>query len=180
MFNKYEIIGGAISVVCMVAALYLIQTRADLALLGDSTQVAAVNESGVVIVGSGEDVTKERTDALLQAVDGNGNLSRMVVDDIKEGEGKEVAVGDTVTVHYVGTLPDGTEFDNSRKRGQNFRFTVGAGQVITGWEEGLVGMKAGGQRILVVPPEKAYGPDGYGPIPPGATLVFAIDLITIE
>jgi hypothetical protein len=178
MFNKYEVIGGAISVVCMVAALYLVQARSELALLGKNSQVAS--PSGVVVVGSGEDVTRERTDALLEAIDGNGDLSRMVIDDVKMGEGAEVAVGDTVNVHYVGSLPDGTEFDNSRKRGQTFRFTVGAGQVIAGWEEGLVGMKAGGQRILIVPPEKAYGPDGVGPIPGNATLVFAIDLVTIE
>lgn len=180
MFNKFEIIGGAISVMCMVAALYLIQAKTELSALESVNQLATPSQSGIIMVGSGEDVTRERTDALLKSVDGNGNVSRMVIDDIKVGEGTEVKVGDTVNVHYVGSLPDGTEFDNSRKRGQTFRFTVGAGQVIAGWEEGLVGMQAGGQRILVVPPDKAYGPDGYGPIPGNATLVFAIDLVTIE
>jgi peptidylprolyl isomerase len=83
-------------------------------------------------------------------------------------------------VHYVGTLQNGTEFDNSKKRGQPFEFTVGAGQVIKGWDQGLVGMKVGGQRILVIPPDMAYGERGVGPIPGNATLVFSIELIDVK
>lgn len=180
MFNKYEIIGGAISVACMIAALYLVQARSELALLQNDTQTATPSDSGVIMVGSGDNETQERKNALLQAIDSTGTLNRMVIDDVKEGSGEAVKSGDTVVVHYIGSLPDGTEFDNSRKRGQTFRFTVGSGQVIAGWEEGLVGMKVGGQRILVVPPDKAYGPSGYGPIPGNATLVFSIELMAIE
>ena len=88
--------------------------------------------------------------------------------------------GDTVSVHYVGTLQNGTEFDNSNKRGAPFEFTVGGGQVIKGWDEGLVGMRVGGQRILVIPSDMAYGEKGIGPIPGGATLVFSIELIAIK
>jgi FKBP-type peptidyl-prolyl cis-trans isomerase len=85
-----------------------------------------------------------------------------------------------VSVHYIGTLQDGTEFDNSKKRGAPFEFKVGEGRVIAGWEEGLVGMQVGGQRVLVIPPEKAYGSNGVGPIPGNATLVFSIELLEIK
>lgn len=85
-----------------------------------------------------------------------------------------------MTVHYIGTLQNGQEFDNSNKRGEPFTFTVGEGRVIKGWEEGIVGMKVGGKRILVIPAAMGYGQKGYGPIPPGANLVFAIDLLEIK
>jgi len=91
-----------------------------------------------------------------------------------------VKVGDRVSVHYVGTLQNGTEFDNSMKRGQPFTFRVGDGSVIKGWDEGLVGMKVGGQRILVVPPEMAYGNTPMGPIPANSTLVFSVELVNIH
>lgn len=180
MFNKYEIFGGGISILCMATALYLTQVQTNLAVLPISSQVANVAQSGVITVGDGKDVAKERTEALKKSVDTSGNLTNMVINDVKIGEGAEVKNGDTVSVHYIGTLQDGTEFDNSKKRGQPFEFTVGGGQVIKGWEEGLVGMKVGGQRILVIPPDKAYGEKGIGPIPGGATLVFAIELLEIK
>ncbi|MCA9358758.1 FKBP-type peptidyl-prolyl cis-trans isomerase [Candidatus Kaiserbacteria bacterium] len=104
----------------------------------------------------------------------------MVIDDVKVGSGDEVKAGDTVSVHYAGTLKGGKEFDNSKKRGAPFEFTVGEGRVIKGWEEGLIGMKVGGERILVIPPEKAYGEQGIGPIPGNATLVFSIELLEIK
>ncbi|MCA9363117.1 FKBP-type peptidyl-prolyl cis-trans isomerase [Candidatus Kaiserbacteria bacterium] len=104
----------------------------------------------------------------------------MVIDDVKIGAGEEVKSGDTVSVHYIGTLQNGTEFDNSRKRGEPFQFKIGAGMVIKGWDEGLLGMKVGGQRVLVIPPDKAYGEEGVGPIPPNSTLVFAIELVDIR
>lgn len=176
MFKKYEIIGAAISVLSMAAALYLVQLETNLA-INDNQD--GLSQAGAVIVGDGDE-KNERTKAIVEAADDNGNVKSMIIDDIKVGEGAEVAEGDTVAVHYIGTLQDGTEFDNSKKRGQPFEFTVGAGQVIKGWEEGLLGMKVGGQRILVIPPEKAYGQNGIGPIPPNATLVFAIELIEVK
>ncbi len=90
-------------------------------------------------------------------------------------------VGDTITVHYVGTLEDGTKFDSSYDRNLPFTFTLGGGQVIAGWDEGLVGMKVGEKRHLVIPPEKAYGARGVPPIiPPNATLIFYVELLSIE
>ena len=181
MFNKFELIGGAISILSMATALYLVQAQTNLALSPtNQTQLAAVVESDNVVVPGGSDSLKERTDALRQSVDNEGKLKNMVIEDIKVGAGAEVKNNDTVSVHYVGTLQDGTEFDNSKKRGKPFDFTVGGGQVIKGWDEGLIGMKVGGQRILVIPPEMAYGEKGIGPIPGGATLVFSIELLDIR
>lgn len=182
MVSKFEIVGIGLSVLCMAVALYLIRVETTfLSLSGEATQVAQVAETaGVVVVGSGDNVTSERTNALVAAADLNGNLKKLVIDDIKVGTGAEVAVGDTVDVHYIGTLQNGQEFDNSNKRGEVFTFTVGEGRVIKGWEDGLIGMKVGGQRILVIPPELAYGNQAIGPIPPNSTLVFAIDLVAIK
>ncbi|MBX3221656.1 MAG: FKBP-type peptidyl-prolyl cis-trans isomerase [Labilithrix sp.] len=102
------------------------------------------------------------------------------IKDVTVGSGRAVKTGDTVKVHYVGTLADGTEFDQSRKRGQPFSFTVGNGTVIKGWEQGLVGMKVGGKRKLTIPSDLAYGDRGVGTIPPKSTLFFEIDLVSID
>lgn len=105
----------------------------------------------------------------------------LVIEDIEEGTGDEVVEGSTVNVHYTGTLTDGTTFDSSRDRGQTFEFVVGEGQVIEGWDQGLLGMKVGGIRRLTIPPALAYGKNGAGGIiPPNATLVFEIELVSVE
>jgi FKBP-type peptidyl-prolyl cis-trans isomerase FkpA len=101
--------------------------------------------------------------------------------DVAAGEGKEAAAGRTVSVHYTGWLPNGEKFDSSRDRNQPFEFALGAGQVIAGWDEGVEGMKVGGRRKLVIPPELAYGTAGAPPdIPPGATLVFEVELLDVR
>ena len=103
------------------------------------------------------------------------------IKDVTVGSGTAVKTGDKVKVHYVGTLTDGTEFDQSRKRGQPFSFEVGKGVVIKGWDQGLVGMKVGGKRKLTIPPDLAYGDRGVpGTIPPKSTLLFDIELLAIE
>lgn len=102
--------------------------------------------------------------------------------DLEEGEGEAVAEGDTVAVHYTGWLEDGTRFDSSYSRGEPLPLIVGMGQVIPGWDEGLVGMQPGGRRQLVIPADLAYGEQGAGNgiIPPGATLIFEIELQSSE
>jgi FKBP-type peptidyl-prolyl cis-trans isomerase len=100
--------------------------------------------------------------------------------DLRAGTGAEAKAGDRVTVHYTGTLDDGTKFDSSRDRGQPFSFTLGRGQVIPGWDQGVAGMKVGGQRKLTIPPEEGYGARGSGGvIPPNATLEFDVEMIRI-
>lgn len=100
--------------------------------------------------------------------------------DIVVGTGAEAVAGKSVTVHYHGTLTNGTKFDASRDHGQPFQFTLGRGQVIRGWDEGVAGMKVGGKRKLVIPPDMGYGARGFPPvIPPNSTLVFEVELLGV-
>lgn len=100
------------------------------------------------------------------------------VEDIVVGSGDPAVAGDTLTVHYTGTLESGQVFDDSYLRGAPFTFRLGAGGVIRGWDLGLVGMRVGGKRRLIIPPELAYGSQGQGPIPPNATLHFDVELVS--
>ena len=101
--------------------------------------------------------------------------------EIETGEGPSPEEGDVVQVHYVGTLEDGTKFDSSYDRGKPLEFTLGVGQVIAGWDEGIALMNVGGKATLVIPPELAYGEHGAGRvIPPGATLNFDVELVGIK
>jgi peptidylprolyl isomerase len=107
---------------------------------------------------------------------------RLEKEDIVHGKGPAAKPGDTLTVHYAGwSFSTGEEFDASWNSGQPFAFPLGAGQVIPGWDRGLVGMKKGGRRMLTIPPELAYGPSGQPPvIGPNETLVFVVDLLKID
>ena len=108
-------------------------------------------------------------------------ITQLKMVDIKIGSGREAKNGDKLSVHYVGTLTDGKKFDSSRDRKTPFEVTLGAGQVIKGWEQGLVGMKIGGLRKLTIPPELGYGARGAPPvIPPNATLIFEVELLGIK
>jgi peptidylprolyl isomerase len=103
------------------------------------------------------------------------------LDDVKVGTGAEATAGKSVTVHYVGTLTNGSKFDSSRDRGQGFSFRLGAGQVIQGWDQGVAGMKVGGVRKLTIPPALGYGSRGFPPvIPPDATLIFEVELLDVK
>jgi peptidylprolyl isomerase len=99
--------------------------------------------------------------------------------ELVEGSGAQPVAGQTVVVHYTGTLTDGSKFDSSRDRNQPFSFRIGAGQVIQGWDEGLATMKIGGRRKLIIPAKLGYGDRGVGPIPGGATLIFDVELLKI-
>lgn len=101
--------------------------------------------------------------------------------DIDPGEGRRAAAGDVVRLHYYATLPDGTAFDSSYERGLPVEIEIGAGQVVPGWEEGLVGMRAGGRRHLEIPPELAYGDEGLeGVVPPGSSILLEVEVLEIR
>jgi FKBP-type peptidyl-prolyl cis-trans isomerase len=114
--------------------------------------------------------------------------SRPVITDLKPGAGAAIASGQTAVVQYTGWLyasgaaeNKGRKFDSSRDHGEAFSFRVGGGEVIPGWDQGVAGMKVGGERRLVIPPELGYGSQGAGGvIPPGATLVFDVELVAIQ
>ena len=181
MLSKFEALGIGLSIIFMALALYLMRVETTyLSSISNQNQTAELSNSDIVIVGDGEDVNNERKDALMEATNLKGDLNKLVIDDVTIGTGNEVVKGDTVVVNYVGTLQNGTEFDNSRKRGEPITFKVGEGRVIQGWEQGLMGMKVGGQRILVIPPEMGYGNRAVGPIPANSTLVFSIELLEIK
>src|SRR5689334_5656754 len=99
--------------------------------------------------------------------------AELLIEDLRHGTGAEAKPGQTVSVHYVGTLADGKKFDSSRDRGEPFNFPLGGGKVIKGWDQGVAGMKVGGLRKLTIPPHLGYGARGFpGAIPPNATLIF--------
>ena len=116
------------------------------------------------------------------------NVTELVKNDTVVGDGREAEIGFTVSVHYTGWLYDenapdkkGEKFDSSLDRGQPFEFPLGAGQVIQGWDQGFEGMKIGGKRTLIIPPEMGYGARGAGGvIPPNATLIFDVELLDVK
>lgn len=108
-------------------------------------------------------------------------MAQLQIEELVVGQGAEARLGQSVTVHYLGTLTDGKKFDSSRDRGEGFTFTLGAGQVIKGWDQGVAGMKIGGKRKLTIPPELGYGSRGFpGAIPPNSTLIFEVELLGVR
>ena len=106
--------------------------------------------------------------------------SGLKYDDLVQGDGAEATTGKRVSVHYTGWLTDGSKFDSSVDRNSPFQFSLGAGMVIRGWDEGVQGMKIGGKRKLTIPPQLGYGERGAGGvIPPNATLIFDVELLEI-
>jgi FKBP-type peptidyl-prolyl cis-trans isomerase FkpA len=126
--------------------------------------------------------------AFSQAGQGQSSVNELIKKDTKVGAGEEATVGKAVEVHYTGWLYDpnapdkkGTKFDSSRDRGVPFSFLLGAGRVIKGWDRGVAGMKVGGQRTIIIPPEMAYGAQGAGrAIPPNAALIFDVELMGLR
>jgi FKBP-type peptidyl-prolyl cis-trans isomerase len=152
--NRRLLIGGIILVVLVVIGYF-----AFTALQNKNNTIGSTSSSG-------------------QATTTSSGLQ--VIDEVV-GSGQEAKTGNTVSVNYTGWLADGTKFDSSYDRNQAFDFTLGAGNVIKGWDEGVVGMKVGGKRKLIIPPDLAYGASGYPPvIPANATLTFEVELVAIK
>ncbi|MCX6702164.1 MAG: FKBP-type peptidyl-prolyl cis-trans isomerase [Candidatus Zambryskibacteria bacterium] len=106
--------------------------------------------------------------------------SKLLIEDVVVGAGAQAMTGNRVIVNYTGRFVDGKVFDSSIARNEPFQFVLGVGQVIKGWDEGIVGMRVGGKRILSVPSELGYGPNDYGPIPGNSTLIFEVELIKVD
>jgi FKBP-type peptidyl-prolyl cis-trans isomerase len=107
--------------------------------------------------------------------------SGLVIEDLVVGTGGLAGAGQQVSVHYTGWLMNGTKFDSSKDRGRAFQFSLGRGEVIRGWDEGVAGMKVGGKRKLTIPPDLGYGSRGAGGvIPPNATLLFEVELLAVR
>lgn len=133
----------------------------------------SASESGTLVALSLEDVANKE--------DVKTTESGLRYVEVEEGEGEVPQSGQTVVVHYTGSLADGTKFDSSRDRDRPFSFKLGQGQVIKGWEEGISTMRVGGRRQLIIPPELGYGQKGAGGvIPPNATLIFDVELLRIS
>lgn len=125
--------------------------------------------------------TQETAPANPKPKEDSRNVTELKTKDLVVGKGAQAKTGDKVSVHYTGRLTDGTKFDSSLDRKQPFEFVLGQGQVIKGWDEGVVGMKVGGKRELIIPPEMGYGDQGAGGvIPPGAVLKFEVQLLDVK
>jgi peptidylprolyl isomerase len=154
----------------------VIPANATLVFVVDLVAVVEPPPAGATVTSVSDDLSA-KPEIELEGAD--AAPTELVVEDIVVGDGAEAVDGSTVEVQYVGVLTDGEEFDTSWD-GEPFSFTLGAGRVIPGWEEGVAGMKVGGRRALVIPADLAYGPSGSPPaIPANATLVFVVDLLAV-
>jgi peptidylprolyl isomerase len=148
---------------------------------GSSDSTTSSSSGGETSSSKEAEAPKKKTKPKVEAPSG-APPKELVTNDLEEGSGPEAKAGDTVTVQYVGVnYKTGKEFDSSWSRSEPFPFELGAGGVIPGWEQGIEGMKVGGRRELIIPPELGYGAAGSPPvIPPNETLIFVVDLEAVE
>ncbi len=157
----------------MVTTIVIIGT-VGLAIVGGLVWLGTKNDNDTQSVGNTSMANQNQTTQ-------EEKITELNTEDTVVGDGKEAKSGDTVSVHYTGTLKDGTVFDSSVERGTPFSFTLGNGEVIQGWDEGVVGMKEGGKRTLNIPSDLAYGERGAGQlIGPNEDLVFEVELLEVK
>jgi peptidylprolyl isomerase len=183
--NK-KIIGIVVIVALVILGFILIHGKT----IAPTSEKTADVQSEVDKIGEVKGATTEVTDKSsagdkqeqAPSINNNNNPMQLEIKTTQAGTGDHVVkVGDTISVQYTGKLTDGTKFDSSYDHGgQPFTFTVGAGQVIKGWDQGFIGAKVGEKRTLTIPSDLGYGPTGTGPIPPNATLIFDVELVSIK
>jgi FKBP-type peptidyl-prolyl cis-trans isomerase FkpA len=155
-----------------------ISTALSLSLLGCTKNSSTENPNSGGTTSTATNTTQSAN--MTAAPTTPASTDALKIEDVKVGTGTEATSGKTVTVNYTGWLTNGTKFDSSLDRNQPFKFRLGGGQVIAGWDQGVAGMKIGGKRKLTIPPNLGYGARGVGPIPPNSTLVFEVDLLGVE
>lgn len=178
-FERDEIIGMAVSVVIAVALFAALRFDLWSSVRPDGHEEGVkdtlILKDAIVLEGEGD-----MASLLARAFSQAGNVEKLVVQDVVVGEGPRIEKGSRVEVHYIGMLKDGKTFKNTYESGEPYRFTVGMGDVIEGWDQGLMGMREGGERILVVPAKLGYGSRTLDGVPPNSTLLFSIELISVE
>ena len=176
--NKKEAIGIFVSIAIMALSLSFIRFNTEVFSLNE--QDIDSQKASVIAVTELSQEGQNLEGTLKGASNSKGELVDLVIEDVRLGNGATVKDGDELVVHYIGATQEGVRFDSSYERGEPFIFTVGAGKVIEGWEEGLVGMRVGGQRVLVIPSDMAYGNMQVGVIPANSPLIFAVELLELK
>ncbi len=176
---------GVFTICCVVAlATQLRGSEAVASNLTTDVMNTATTVQSTLVAQTASDLLPEDTTDEAPTTDMDENMTTtdtgLAYEDLEVGTGAVPTQGQTVTVHYTGTLENGEKFDSSRDRNRPFSFTIGVGQVIKGWDEGVSTMRVGGRRKLVIPPDLGYGPRGAGGvIPPNSTLIFDVELIRV-
>lgn len=147
---------------------------------GSASEAAQLNAPTTTISAAGASSTQPGGSKDMKGKATTTTLPQVQVTDVKPGNGAEARPGKLLRLHYTGTLTDGKKFDSSRDSDRPFEFTLGAGQVIKGWDQGLIGMKVNGIRKLSIPPELAYGNQALPGIPSNSTLVFEVELLSVK
>jgi peptidylprolyl isomerase len=167
---------AVVAVVALVGAVYLFSGDDDASTTTSTSSTVAAGATTTVDPNAPTTTAPPKPEVSVPGA----NVDELKVTVLREGTGTGAVAGDTISVHYVGVLStDGTEFDNSYDRGEPFTIVLGAGQVIEGWDQGLVGAKVGSQLQLDIPADLAYGDTGQGDIPPGASITFVVDVMEI-
>jgi peptidylprolyl isomerase len=166
--SKNEWIAVAVGVVVVV---FFLGARLFMSFTSNNSNVATVNS-----------VTENTNKNMNKNIEATSTVpaTGLIIKNVVVGTGAEAKAGDLVTVNYTGKFADGKVFDSSIPRGQPFPFTLGIGQVIPGWDQGVAGMKVGGKRSLIIPSDLAYGPNDYNGIPGGSTLYFDVELVSVK
>ncbi|NEP61349.1 MAG: FKBP-type peptidyl-prolyl cis-trans isomerase [Symploca sp. SIO2G7] len=169
---------GVFTICCVVAI--ATQLRGSEAVAGNLPTDLTTAVKPTLVAQTASDLEETTEDTTDMTDNMTTTESGLMYEDLEVGTGALPATGQSVTVHYTGTLETGKKFDSSRDRNRPFSFRIGVGQVIKGWDEGVATMRVGGRRTLVIPPELGYGTRGAGGvIPPNATLIFDVELLRI-